>query len=252
MFQSFLTTAMLQTLISNSRLLYVGTRSQAVHIAVVQNTLRRLGALRFHQREPGQLHNWTPNTLFDHYVTESNNLPEDCTTWSSPLTSLFYGNLPEDVAIAMTDDPTFSFPSSAQLNSKAQQLAQLSILLTHVNREWTLLTKQTAAFNRICENRLRSLQRHARAWTNYRQRHVGVGHRRQPSRRDWTHPGSLHTGCLRSRDGDASGRPGPSHLRPQQFRLEDIRPYGGRDKSVNQRRPPTKLPGLSRLCTPGS
>ena len=159
MFQSFLTTAMLQTLISDSRLLYVGTRSQAVHVAVVQNTLRRLGALRFHRREPGQLHDWTPNTLFDHYVTESNNLPEDCTTWSSPLTSLFYGNLPEDVAIAVTDDPTFSFPSSAQLNSKAQQLAQLSILLTHVNREWTLLTKQTAAFNRICENRLRSLQR---------------------------------------------------------------------------------------------
>ena len=38
----------------------------------------------------------------------------------SPLTSLFYGNLPEDVAIAVTDDPTFAFPSSAQLNSKAQ------------------------------------------------------------------------------------------------------------------------------------
>ena len=64
MFQSFLTTAMLQTLISNSRLRYVGTRFQAVHIAVVQNTLRRLGALRFHRREPGQLHNWTPNNLF--------------------------------------------------------------------------------------------------------------------------------------------------------------------------------------------
>ena len=118
-----------------------------------------LGALRFHRRKPGQLHDWTPNTLFDHYVTESNNLPEDCTAWSSPLTSLFYGNLPEDVAIAVTDDPTFSFPSSAQLNSKAQQLAQLSILPTHVNQEWTLLTKQTAVFNRICENRLRSLQR---------------------------------------------------------------------------------------------
>ncbi len=84
MFQAFLTTAMLQTLISDSRLLYVGTRSQAVQIAVVQNTLHRLGALRFHQREPDQRHDWTPNTLFDHYITESNNLPEDCTTWSSP------------------------------------------------------------------------------------------------------------------------------------------------------------------------
>ena len=159
MFQSFVSTAMLQTLISDARLLYVGTRTHTTHTAVVQNTLRRLSALRFHRREPGQLHDWTPNTLFDHYVTESNNLPEDCSTWSSPLTSLFYGNLPEDLATAVTDDPTFAFPPSAQLASKAQQLAQLSVLLTHVNREWCLLNKQTAAFNRICDNRLRTLQR---------------------------------------------------------------------------------------------
>jgi hypothetical protein len=75
-------------------------------------------ALWFHQREPGQLHDWNPNTLFNHYITESNNLLEDCVTWSSPLTSLFYGNLQECVATAVTNDPTFAFPSSAQLASK--------------------------------------------------------------------------------------------------------------------------------------
>ena len=109
----------------------------------VREVCANISKLTQQWRDGGKLIVLTPEELFQSFLRESTNLPDDTSTWTLQLPSQFLVALNDDITSALSQSSTFVIPSQASLRSK----------MDHINGMRMIKNEATKIFRNLVQAR---------------------------------------------------------------------------------------------------
>jgi hypothetical protein len=79
----------------------------------------------------------TPEELFQQFLRESTNLPDNTSTWTIQLPSQFLVALNDDITAEITQSTTFSIPSQAGLVTKMDHITEMQLIKNEASKIFT-------------------------------------------------------------------------------------------------------------------
>lgn len=112
---------------------YVGD-SNVNKESFVREVCANIAKLKQQWKEGNSLFVLTPEELFQQFLRESTNLPDDTSTWTIQLPSQYLVSLNDDITSEITQSRTFSIPSQANLATKMDHINGMRLIKNEASK----------------------------------------------------------------------------------------------------------------------